>query len=269
AETYTLAIRPALAQHGIHLLSWSELDEEQKQAAIQFYRRNVFPILTPLKVDPAHPFPFISNLSTSLGLFHRAPQATEDRFARVKVPNSLPQWVALPEGNQNGRQGQSFVKVLEIIANTMSELFPGMEILEIMPFRLTRNADIELDDEPGEDLVELVEEGLRQRRLEDPVRLEYGLPASQPMLNLLLNKLGLTESQAYAMAGELDYSGLWEIASLNRSELRDPPWQPVTPPALAHENEDVFAAIRKGDVLVHHPYDPFNPTLPPFIPPPP
>src|SRR5262245_33751234 len=169
-----------------------------------------------------------------------------------------PQWVALPEGSQNGRKGQSFVKLLDIIANTMDELFPGMEILETMPFRLTRNADIELDDEPGEDLVELVEEGLRQRRLEDPVRLEYGLPASQPMVNLLLAKLGLTESQAYPMAGDLDYSGLWAIAGLNRPELRDPPWQPVTPPALADENEDIFAAIRKGDVLVHHPFESFD-----------
>src|SRR5262249_19904349 len=154
----------------------------------------------------------------------------------------LTQWIVLPERSQNGRQGQSFVRLLDIIANTMGELFPGMEILEIMPFRLTRNADIELDDEGG-DWIELVNVGLRQRRLEHPVRLEYGLPASQAMVNLLLNKLGLTESQAYPMAGELDYSGLWSIGSLNRPELRYPPWQPVTPPALADENEDIFAAI--------------------------
>jgi polyphosphate kinase len=265
AETYTQTIRPALAQHGIHLLSWSELDEEQKQAAIRFYHRNVFPILTPLKLDPAHPFPFISNLSTSLGVFQRAPQATEVRFARVKVPGSLPQWVALPQPHPDGRPGQSFVKLLDIIAHTMVELFPGMVILEIMPFRLTRNADIDLDDEPGEDLVELVEEGLRQRRLEDAVRLEYGLPASQPMVNLLLNRLGLTESQAYPMAGELDYAGLWSIAGLNRPELHDPPWQPVTPPALADANEDIFAALRQQDVLVHHPYESFDASVARFI----
>ena len=265
AETYTQAIRPALAQHGIHLLSWPELDEQQRQAAIQFYRLNVFPILTPLKVDPAHPFPFISNLSTSLGVFQRAPNTTEVRFARVKVPNSLSQWLALPEQSQNGLQGQSFVKLLDIIAHTIGELFPGMEILEIMPFRLTRNADIELDDEPGEDLLELVEEGIRRRRLEDSVRLEYGLPHSQRMVNLLLDKLGLTESQSYPMAGDLDYSGLWCIASLNRPELRYPPWQPETPAALAHENEDIFAAIRKGDVLVHHPYESFDASVARFI----
>src|SRR5262249_7731504 len=151
----------------------------------------------------AHPFPFISNLSTSLGVFHKAPDTTEVRFARVKVPSSLSQWLALPEQSRNGQQGQSFVRLLDIIAHAMDELFPGMEITEIMPFRLTRNADIELDEEPGDDLLELVEEGLRRRRLEDSVRLEYGLPASQSMVNLLLDKLCLTDSQAYPMAGEL------------------------------------------------------------------
>jgi polyphosphate kinase len=267
AETYSQVIRPALAGHGIHLLSWSDLDGPQKEAATQFYRRKVFPILTPLKVDPAHPFPFISNLSTSLGVFQRAPKETEIRFARVKVPSSLPQWVLLPESSPNGRQGQSYVKLLDIIAHNMAELFPGMEILEVMPFRLTRNADVEIDDddESTENLIELVEEGLKQRRLEHPVRLEYGQPISQTMVNLLLHKLGLTESDAYPMFGELDYSGLWSIAGLNRPELRDPPWQPVTPPAFADENEDIFAAIRKGDVLVHHPYESFDASVARFI----
>lgn len=265
AEAYLHAIRPALARHGIHLLNWSDLDAAQEQAATQFYRRNVFPILTPLMVDPAHPFPFISNFSTSLGVLHRVPQATETRFARVKVPNSLPQWVSLAESSQNGRQGQSFVKLIDIIANNIGELFPGMEILEIMPFRLTRSGDLEFDDETGENLVELVEEGVRERRLEAPVRLEYGLPISRSMVNYLLHKLALTESDAYAMTGELDYTGLWPIATLNRPELRDPPWQPVTPPAFADENEDIFAAIRKGDVLVHHPYESFDASVARFI----
>src|SRR5271165_705848 len=147
AETYSRAIKPALARNGIHLLSWSDLDGPQREAATQFYRRKVFPILTPLKVDPAHPFPFISNLSTSLGVFQRAPQAAEIRFARVKVPSSLPQWVSLPESSEDGRRGQCHIKLLDIIADNMGELFPGMEMLDIMPFRVTRNADIELDDD--------------------------------------------------------------------------------------------------------------------------
>src|SRR5271165_3360614 len=147
AETYSRAIKPALARNGIHLLSWSDLDGPQREAATQFYRCKVFPILTPLKVDPAHPFPFISNLSTSLGVFQRVPQAAEIRFARVKVPSSLPQWVLLPESSGDGRRGQCYVKLLDIIADNMGELFPGMEMLDIMPFRVTRNADIELDDD--------------------------------------------------------------------------------------------------------------------------
>lgn len=264
ADAYGRVIRPALASNGIHLLAWQDLDDAQKQAAMQFFRRNVFPILTPLKVDPAHPFPFISNLSTSLGVFQRAPNATEIRFARVKVPSSLPQWVPLPEST--GRAGLCYVKLIDIITGGMGELFPNMEILEVMAFRVTRNADVELeDDEPGDTLAELVEEGLRQRRLERPVRLEYGPAASPTMVTLLLSKLGITETDAYPMSGELDYSGLWGIVGLNRPELQVPPWQPVTPPAFADENEDIFAVIRRGDVLVHHPYESFDASVARFI----
>jgi polyphosphate kinase len=266
AETFAQSLRPALADHDIQLLDWQELDGEQRQAANQFYRRSVFPILTPLKLDPAHPFPFISNLSVSLGVFQRAAREAETRFARVKVPGSLPQWVSLPQGSGNSRRGQCFVRLRDIIANNMDELFPGMEMLEIMPFRVTRNADIELDeDEPGEDLVDAVEQGLRQRRLEHPVRLEYAPPDSPAMVNLLLQKLGLTRSDAYFLPAELDYAGLWSIAGLNRPELHDPPWQPVIPPALADENDDIFAAIRQGDILVHHPFESFDASVARFI----
>src|SRR5262245_8750424 len=146
ARTFTEIIRPELARNGVRLLSWADLDQGQRQAAVSYYRQNVFPVLTPLKVDPAHPFPFISNLSTSLGIFQRAPGATESRFARVKVPAGLPQWVSLPEAAA-GPPGHCFVKLLDVIANTLEELFPGMHTLEVMPFRLTRNADVELDDD--------------------------------------------------------------------------------------------------------------------------
>src|SRR5262249_10537623 len=160
-----------------------------------FYHRNVFPVLTPLKVDPSHPFPFISNLSTSLGIYQRAPKATEVRFARVKVPGALPQWVSLPEREGDGPRGQFFVKLVDIIANNLDELFPNMEILEVMPFRVTRNADVELEDEEEPDsLLEMVQEGLRQRRIERPVRLEYGPNTSPAMMKLLTQKLGLTEN---------------------------------------------------------------------------
>src|SRR5271165_4428731 len=145
AETYSRAIKPALARNGIHLLSWSDLDGLQREAATQFYRCKVFPILTPLKVDPAHPFPFISNLSTSLGVFQRAPQASESRFARVKIPHNVPYWLCLPASE--AAPGLCFVRLLDVVAHHLDELFPGMEVLEVVPFRLTRNVEVELEDD--------------------------------------------------------------------------------------------------------------------------
>jgi polyphosphate kinase len=265
ARAFTEVIRPKLAQHGVRLLSWTDLDEGQRRAAVDYFRHNVFPLLTPLKVDPAHPFPFISNLSTSLGVFQRPPRSQETRFARVKIPAGLPQWVALP-ASADGQPGQCFVKLLDIIASNLEDLFPGMHTLEVMPFRVTRNADVELDeDEEGDTLTELVEEGLRRRRLEAPVRLEYGPSVSQAMLTFLAGKLKLSERDLYHMPAEVDYSGLWAIAGLNRPGLRDPPWQPVVPLALADEDESIFTTIRQGDLLVHHPYESFDASVARFI----
>ena len=264
SDVYFQTIRPALGRQGIHLLDWTDLDEPQRDAALQHYRRNVFPILTPLLVDPSHPFPFISNLSVSLGVLQRAPHSTETRFARVKVPGSLPQWVALPDRAGDATGGKCFVKLLDIVANNLGELFPGMEIVEVMPFRVTRNAEVELDDELPESLVKQVEEGLRQRRLEPAVRLEYGPHQSPAMLRLLTQKLGLTDVDVYWMP-ELDYSGLWAIVGLNRPELHDPPWQPLVPAAFADDSESIFTALRQEDVLVHHPYESFDASVARFI----
>src|SRR5262249_20211913 len=154
------------------------------------------------------PFPFISNLSTSLGMLQRAPEATEPRFARVKIPQNVPSWLSLPASE--GAPGLCFVRLLDIIAHHLDELFPGMEFLEVVPFRVTRNGEVELeDDEAGDSFTHLIEEELRQRRLEDPVRLEYAAGASPAMLTLLSSKLKLNEADLYPMAAEVDYSGLW------------------------------------------------------------
>ena len=268
ADVYTRVLRPELARHGIHLLAWSDLTDAQRQYGEQFYHRNVFPVLTPLAVDPGHPFPFMSNLSTSLGVLLRPPDSEEQFFARVKVPEVFPQWLALPEERSAGRPvGQvSFVKLQDVVRHNLGNLFPGMVVVEVMPFRITRNAEVAVDeDEPAESLAALVEQELRQRRFERAVRLEYGPERSDVQLPMLLHKLHLTDVDAYQMRAELDFTDLMPIASLNRPELHDRPWTPMTPPALAGDDCDIFAVIRGGDLLVHHPYESFDASVGRFI----
>src|SRR5262249_44635520 len=252
ARGFTGHIRPGLCRHDIQLLDWAGLTDEQRRAGGAYFRCNVFPVLTPLAVDPGHPFPFISNLSTSLGLFLSSPDSDERLFARVKVPEVLPRWVPLP-AEHDGRAGaHDFVRLQDIIRHNLDDLFPGMTVQEVMPFRVTRNAQVEADDdEPTATLVELVEEELRQRRFERAVRLEYGTPPSPAQLQLLARKLDLSEADLYEMPAELDFTSLFPIAALNRPELKDRPWQPVVPDGL-DEDADVFALMRHGDLLVHH-----------------
>jgi polyphosphate kinase len=269
AEVFTRELRPELARHGIHLLLWPELSDTERRYAGEFFHRSVFPVLTPLAVDPGHPFPFISNLSTSLGILLRAIDSEETLFARVKVPDVFPQWVPLPAEVADGqpRERRAFVHLLDIIRHNLDQLFPGMVIAEVMPFRITRNAAMESDeDERLEgDLAALVEQELRQRRFEPAVRLEYGPQVSVTQLQLLLRRLKLTEPDAYHMPAEIDFTDLLPIAGLNRPELRDRPWQPVVPAALADEDCDIFAVIRSGDLLVHHPYESFDASVARFI----
>jgi polyphosphate kinase len=266
ADVYTSTLRPELARNGIHLLDWSGLTERQRSGASDYFRQTVYPVLTPLAVDPGHPFPLMSNLSTSLGILLHPPGTDERLFARVKVPDVLPQWVRVLDDGEAGGPGtrQSFIRLLDLIRAHLDELFPGMQVLEVMPFRITRNAEVEADDD-AEDLAEMVEDELRQRRFEHPVRMEYGLPASPSQLQLLMRKLGLSDPDLYPMPAEIDFTTLFPIAALHRPELQDRPWQPVMPPALADEDSDIFAVIRAGDFLVHHPYESFEASVERFI----
>jgi polyphosphate kinase len=243
------------------------LTEFQRNSADEYFRSNLFPVLTPLSVDPGHPFPFISNLSTSLGITLRPPESAEALFARVKVPDIFPQWLSLPEDRSNGQPGERrcFVRLLDLIRNNLDDLFPGMTIGEVMPFRVTRNAAVEADEEPPENLADMVEQEIWQRRFEKAVRLEFGRPASATQLQLLRRKLDLGEADLYEMPSELDFTDLFPIAALNRPELRDPCWQPVAPEALAEPDSDIFALMRPGDLLVHHPYESFEATVDRFI----
>ncbi|MCC7191385.1 MAG: polyphosphate kinase 1 [Phycisphaeraceae bacterium] len=274
ADCYLHTLRPALAKQGIYLLEFDQLTEEESRFCQQYFRSNLFPVLTPLTVDPGHPFPFISNLSTSLGVT-LCSSASEDpggveplpQFARVKVPRVLPRWVRLPHPGGAVTNGgpHRFVLLDQIIRQHLSDLFEGMTITEVEPFRVTRNADVEQDEEDAEDLLELIEQQLRERRFGQTVRLEVDAQPSPAMTQFLMEELELDESDTYLMPALLDYTDLRPITDLPLPALKYEPWTPVVPPRLADEEADIFSIIRSGDVLVHHPYESFSASVEKFI----
>ncbi len=278
ADCFTNTIRPALREQGIYLLTWDELTEREKELARDYFRRTLFPVLTPLAVDPGHPFPFISNLSMSLGVRLRAPGGmqsgdepdSEVHFARVKVPTLLPRWVRLvdPEeqvGDGTGSTSYRFVHVADIMRHNLGDLFEGMTIESVMPFRVTRNADVERDEEDAEDLLELIEQELRDRRFAAAIRLEVGPNPDPSMTRLLMDQLELEPNDVYQLPAELDYTDLWNVHELNLPALKFRPHTPVVPPRLADEEGDIFSIIRGGDVLAHHPYESFSASVERFI----
>jgi polyphosphate kinase len=260
AECLRNSVLPALREAGIDLLRWEELTDAERAEAEAWYRRNVFPILTPLAVDPGHRFPFISNLSVSLGVMLRRPGESEQLFARVKVPEL---GARLYRFGPSGR----FVPLQEIIEHNLDDLFPGMEILNVLPFRVTRNADVERDNEDAEDLLEQIQQQLRERRFARVVRLEIARGANPRLQRFLEDELNIVEEDLYETDGLIDYGILNEIADLDRPELRFPKWTPLDPPGMSGDDDDVdlFALIRAGDVLVHHPYESFDASVCRFI----
>jgi polyphosphate kinase len=249
-------IRPALAEAGICFVDWSGLDGADREHLGAVFDERIFPVLTPLAVDPSHPFPYISNLSLNLAVVVRDPATLAERFARVKVPPLLPRFVALPGGDR-------FLPLEQLIAAHLDRLFPGMEILTHHPFRVTRDADIELADE-SEDLIAAMEDVLRQRtKFGDAVRLEVDAGMADDVLDVLRRELGLRPDEVYVLDGPLDLTGLWAAYELDRPELKDDPYVPQTPPELA--GDDVMAQIARRDVLVHHPYDSFATSVEAFL----
>jgi polyphosphate kinase len=260
-QLFLEGVAPALAANGIRLSSWDELDDDDEKFMVETFEQRIFPVLTPLAVDPGHPFPYISNLSLNLAVLLRDPVTNERRFARVKVPDLLPRFVVMPDGER-------FVPLEQVIAAHLGQLFPGMEVESTDTFRVSRNADLTLEEEEADDLLAAVEIELRRRQFGRAVRLEISAGITDEVRELLQRELDLGHDDTYRMAGPLDLGGLWSVHALDRPELKDPVFQRVSPARLDNgeeERPDFFAVLRDGDVLVHHPYDSFRTTVEEFI----
>jgi polyphosphate kinase len=254
-------VLPELAKEGIEILRWHELtDAEQRQAAELFDRR-VFPVLTPLAVDPAHPFPYISGLSLNLAVVVRNPVTDTEHFARVKVPPILARFHAVGP--------QRFVPLEDLIAAHLDHLFPGMQVLQHHSFRVTRNEDVEVEEDDAENLLDAMERELMRRRFGPPVRLEVEETMDPHVLDLLVRELGISDSEVFAVPGPLDLTGLMDLLDLDRPELKDPPFLPRTSRELAEFESatapDILAAVRDHNVLLHHPYDSFSTSVQAFL----
>src|SRR5690606_39210346 len=262
AEVFRDQLVPDLRAEGIEVVRWDELDREEQKYCKKFFKDRVFPVLTPLAVDPAHPFPYISGLSLNLAVIVRHPKTGTEHFARVKVPQTFNRFV--PVGNQR------FVPLEDVIAEHLKKLFPGMEIVSTHTFRVTRNEDLEVEEDDAENLLMALEKGLLRRRFGPPVRLEVEDTMDERMLDLLTSELDVDPAEVFHVAAPLDLRGLHGIADLPRDDLSYPTFVPTTPPLLAEVESsspvDVFKALRRhGDVLLHHPHDSFATSVQRFI----
>ncbi|MFL6207113.1 MAG: RNA degradosome polyphosphate kinase [Acidimicrobiales bacterium] len=254
-------VAPGLAANGVRLSRWDDLDDDDEKFLVETFEQRIFPVLTPLAVDPGHPFPYISNLSLNLAVLLHDAVTGERRFARVKVPDLLPRFVVMPDGER-------FVPLEQVIAAHLGQLFPGMEVESTATFRVSRNADLTLEEEEAEDLLAAVEVELRRRQFGRAVRLEISHDITDEVRELLQRELDLGEDDTYCLEGPLDLGGLWSVHALDRPDLKDPVFQRVSPARLDNgekERPDFFGVLREGDVLVHHPYDSFRTTVEEFI----
>ncbi len=258
-------LRPELAAHGIELVSWEDLTDGDRLRLSNYFSDQVFPVLTPLAVDPSHPFPYISGLSLNLAVTVYDPVNGTRHFARVKVPDNVPRLIRV-EADRTGTTA-TFLPLEELIANHLGELFDGMDVTEWHVFRVTRNADFEVDEDRDEDLLQALERELAQRRFGLPVRLEVGEDMTDDMQELLLREMEVNSADVVVVRGPLDLSCLWQLYAVDRRDLKDPPFVPATHPAFAEREtpKSVFATLREGDVLVHHPYDSFSTSVQRFI----
>jgi polyphosphate kinase len=271
ARLFRAEIIPALAEQDIELVRWDDLDRDEQKACKRLFRDRIFPVLTPLAVDPAHPFPYISGLSLNLAVVIRNPLTDKEHFARVKVPQTFDRFVPLGVSGSAGTSGRGarFVPLEDVMGAHLKRLFPGMEVLEAHTFRVTRNEDLEVEEDDAENLLAALEKELLRRRFGPPVRLEVEESISDAVLELLVSELGISNDEVFKLPGPLDLRGLHGIADLSREELKYPAFVPTTHHRLAEVESaapvDVFKAARRHDVLLHHPYDSFSTSVQRFI----
>jgi len=266
ARAFRQLVKPALDEAGIHIESWSDLDEKDRVSVSEIFSAQIFPVLMPLAVDPAHPFPYISGLSLNLSIRVRNPKAGKEEFARLKVPQNLPRFVQLPDDERGLLR---YIPLEDLIANHLGDLFPGMEIVEHHEFRVTRNEDVEVEEDETESLIQALEKELLRRRFGPPIRLEISDDMDEVTLGLLMSELQITEQEVYRLPAPLDLGGLFEVTKLDRPSLKYPRDVPTTSinllPVEPTEKPDVFASIDRGDILLHHPYESFATSVQAFL----
>jgi polyphosphate kinase len=266
AKAFIDDIKPQLKEKGVKLVRWAALEESEKSSLSEYFQNQIFPVLTPLAVDPAHPFPYISGLSLNLAVVIRNKATGKEHFARVKVPPLLPRFVRIP-GN-TGIQDVRYVPLEDIIGEFLGQLFPGMQVLQQHTFRVTRNEDLEVDEDEGENLLVALEKELLRRRFGPPVRLEVANDINPQVLELLIRELDINEEDVYHLPSPLDLTGLFEISGIKRPELHFPPHQVITNRFLKPVEDDtisIFNAMRQRDILLHHPYESFATSVQAFV----
>ncbi|MGF1478121.1 MAG: polyphosphate kinase 1 [Cyanophyceae cyanobacterium] len=278
-QHFEYVLRPKLAQQGIYLINYVDLNQEQRQYLHNYFEDHIFPVLTPLAVDPSHPFPYISNLSLNLAVVVKEPETNKELFARLKVPKVLPRFVVLPTEIAQQESTWVGVPLEQVITHNLEALFPGMNIQECHPFRITRNADLAVEEDEADDLLLAIEQGLRKRRVGGSVvRMEIHTSTPETVRQTLVQELSLTEDDVYEIEGLLGLGDLMSFMSLPLPDLKDPPWTPVEPTFFdpptdsdlsdrggERQTEDFFALMKNSDRLVHHPYHSFAATVQQFI----
>jgi polyphosphate kinase len=266
AREFSTSVKPALDDAGIHVETWADLGASDRVRVDEIFSTQIFPVLMPLAVDPAHPFPYISGLSLNLSIRVRSPKTGKEEFARLKVPPNLPRFVQLPD---DGSGRQRFIPLEDLISNHLGELFPGMEILEHHEFRVTRNEDLDVDEDESENLIQALEKQLLNRRFGPPIRLEITDDMDDVTLGLLVRELDITEQEVYRLPAPLDLGGLFQLTRLDRPALRFPRHVPATSvnllPVEVNAPADIFGSISRADVLLHHPYESFATSVQSFL----
>ncbi len=255
---------PAMKAEGIEILPFSALSDEERINMREYYEHEVFPVLTPLAFDKSHPFPFISNLSLNLAIVVRDPSRKEELFARIKVPTDLfPRLIRIPAqkpAKKRSKPNEKYVFLEDLVASCLDRLFPGMEVVAAYPFRVTRDADFEIEEDEASDLLTAIEESVELRRIGSPVRVEVSSAMPAGISEMLSVKLGISSDMFYRVEPPVGMADLMQLYGLDRADLKDPPFVPSVPSSLEGDT-DLFAAIRKGDILLFHPYDSFSPVV--------